>query len=208
MTPSSLFALCAFLLSTTFANAFSEDGLIRNGSFEDESPVPLMVNTPGQTETLQTTSWFSIDAATRSDEKSHSGQWSAKLVTKDENIGPDKFGQFMWTFIEPGKMIPGGTLRVSAWVLNETFLSGSGTPTIWIEILPPGGEGETIKESAPLPEEPTDGWVQVKVEAKVPEDFNADFRVRVGVSVVYDKPHLIEPGAMHFDDFEGEIHAD
>lgn len=207
MNPFSFLTLCAFLLSTTFAKAQSHGDLIRNGSFENASPVVLTIDTPGQTETLQTAYWTSIDAATRSDKKSHTGEWSAKLETTEDNIGAKVFGQFLWTFIEPGKMmIPGGTLRVSAWVLIETLLSGTGTPTIWIEMIPPGEEA--IRESAPLPEEPTDDWVQVKVEARVPDDFDGEWRVRVGVSVVYGNPNFLEPGAIYLDDFEAEIQAD
>jgi len=209
MNPFLFITFCAFLLATTVLDAQSESGLIGNGSFEEESPTLLTSDMEGQTETLQTTYWRSLDAATRSDAKAHSGQWSAKLETTEEhNMGTEGFGQFFWTYIDHGKMIPGETLRVSAWVLNETFLSGNGIPTIWIEIIPFGVEGETIRESAPLPEDPTDGWVQVSVEVKVPEEFAGDWRVRVGASVMYKRRGNIEPGAIYFDDFHAEVFAE
>jgi len=202
----SHFSLCLWTLISLGALiplSGHADDLLKNGSFENDSPYTIPPNHDGRVETLQAEGWLSYAGATLSDKKSNTGDRAAKFeVTDDASRGAVNF--HMAAMLDHKQLMPGDTVKASCWVLNEGLSFPQGNPTSFtIELLNQDGAQEWI--NVPLPSHPSGAWEQVEGEIVIPEEFDGSWRVRVGIKIVESQGLNIGSGTVYFDDFEAEI---
>jgi hypothetical protein len=203
-----ILAICplVFLTFALMNPAHGQGDLLKNGSFEDEFTGENRVNELEQEETLRTQFWSSLEGARRSDAKSRTGDYSAKVEIDQaiiDELTPRGF--IFWSFLDHNQLHSQQVVRASVWVFNEIRLE----PSVSAELRLSASYGDLIElATAELPKSPTKGWQQITVELKLPDDFSSDWRVRVEGAVIFRDFYDQETGAMYFDDFEAEVVSD